>query len=234
EPRLLSAVATAGVIDTPTTLPVPAEGLLVSALAIDEDGAWFSTLDLIGRGHLWRAPLVGEGSDTVVVDSAAAVDVGSFDAIVSATEVHAGFRFVLASGGVMWRVPVDDAASTTTALGWQRVPQLPLRCLLHVDGDPDGLWACGGEPTGAWFLRSVDGETWTPVLPFSDVADHLCPSGTPAAAACAYRFEVPTPPVDEPTTPLPPPSTPSPSSSSCGEGSAALLLGAVVLRRRRR
>ena len=227
--RLLTTTAAT----TLTTLPVPGDSQLAIALTIeagttDEDrDLWFSTLDRIGRGHLWRAAIGANGD----VDSAAAVEVGAFDGLVTATATHAGFRFVLAAGGILFRAPLISVVDTATV--WQRVPQPPLRCLQHVDND-QGVWACGAASTGAWFVRSVDGESWAPVLPFSQVIDHRCPSTTPAAAACAYRFEVPTPPPDE--TPPEVKTRPAETTSSCGGGGggSAAMFGLLVLRRRRR
>jgi len=202
---------------TPLPLPETITAQLAIALSIDDDGVWFSTLDLIGRGHLWRTAIV-EG----VIDIAAAVEVGAFDGLVTATSTTDAYRFVLAAGGLLQRAPRADPTT------WSRTAEAPLSCLQHVPGD-DRLWACGGQPTGAWFQHTLDGETWTPVLPFVDVVDHACPSTTPASAACAYRFEVPTPPPD--TSP-PPSAPPAETPSSCGGGSGVALVGLLLLRRR--
>ena len=207
---------------TPLAVSLTVTAQLAIALAIDDDGVWFSTLDLIGRGHLWRTAFVDS-----VIDAAGAVEVGSFDGLVTATNTTGAYRFVLAAGGLLQRAPSADPTT------WSRTAQAPLSCLLHVPGD-DRLWACGGQSTGAWFQHTLDGETWTPVLPFVDVTDHACPSTTPGAAACAYRFEVPTPPPDTPDTPDTPPPPAPPATSSCGASSGAAFVVLLLSRLRRR
>lgn len=176
---------------TALTGPALDGALLVRALAIDDDAVWFSTLDGIGRGHLFVAPRAG-GDVVLDVLLGEAVEVGAFDGLVKATASIAGVRFATAAGSVLFSVADDGAAIGPTT--WRRSTDGPLECLRRVDGD-DGLWGCGRQTSGTWFKRTVDGVTWTAALPFDTVADRECPATTPAAEACAYRFA---PPVEEP------------------------------------
>jgi hypothetical protein len=155
---------------------------LTRALAIDDHGLWFSTLDRLGRGHLFVAAVDD-------LDGAAAVEVGSFDGIVGATDAVAGHRFVTAAGGVVFRAP--DSGVAITPGQWQRTTDGPLECLRRVPGD-EGLWGCGRQSNGAWFVRTLDGVSWAPVFPFDEVTSRRCPDTTPGSQACAYRF-VPAP-----------------------------------------
>lgn len=208
--------------------PLLNDATLVRALAVDDDAVWFSTLDGIGRGHLWRVPRAVD----VVLDLATAVEVGVFDGLVRATGAIAGRRFAIAAGGVLHAVD-DVAGSGIDPAAWQRTTEGPLSCLTRVAGD-DRLWGCGTQVTGTWFKASRDGVVWEPVLPFDDVVDRVCPNETPADALCAYRFEPPTPeaPVDDPVVPP----TTDDDGGHCSQGDPGLAaLGALlVLVRRRR
>jgi hypothetical protein len=158
---------------------------LARALAIDDNGLWFSTLDRLGRGHLWVAALDDP-------DGAGAVEVGSFDGIVGSTATVAGLRFVTAAGGVVWRA--ENGGAAITPAQWQRTTDGPLECLRRVSGD-EGLWGCGRHMNGAWFVRTLDGVNWAPVFAFDEVASRRCPETTPGGQACAYRFAPP--PIDD-------------------------------------
>ncbi|MDP2343147.1 MAG: hypothetical protein Q8O67_19475 [Deltaproteobacteria bacterium] len=218
-PLLLSSGASsaAGLV----ALPVPAGAQLVRALVVDDEGLWFSTLDGIGRGHLFRAALDG---------LSAPVEVGSFDGIVTATAGFAGQRFAVAAGGVLHRAPPGEPRV------FARTTEGPLTCLVRVDGD-DRLWGCGAQPNGAWFKATSDGEAWADVLRFDEVGEHACPSTTPAAAACAYRFALPPGPADpDPVTDEPRPDRPT---CACTQGSAAdsvvvVVVVVLAIHRRRR
>jgi hypothetical protein len=235
-----------------TLLPVSGAALdgaqLVRALAVEGDvagvagvaggEAWFSTLDAIGRGHLHRV-LVTAG---VMAD---AVEVGSFDGLVKATGSVAGFRFVIAAGGVVFRALatdlVSDGSDVVDLAVWGRSAAGPLQCLLRLPGDAR-LWGCGDQSAATWFKATVDGDTWQDELPMQQVSELACPESSPGAQACAYRFADPA--ADPPSSSSPPPAPAAPSSS-CNQAAAdpiALMLASVALgwsagrrhRRRRR
>jgi len=203
---------------------------LVRALAVDDDAVWFSTLDGIGRGHLFVAP---RGDDDAL-QLADAVEVGAFDGLVRATAAIAGVRFATAAGSVLFSVA--DAGAAIDPSAWQRSPDGPLECLRRVSGD-DGLWGCGRQTSGTWFKRTVDGVTWTAALPFSAVGERQCPATTPGSEACAYRFESPVDPGADPddddTDDARPEDDGAPSCGQAGGLPAAVAM-AVLLRRRRR
>ncbi len=231
-PLLWTASST---VDGHNTDPVPIavddDAQLVIALAIDDEGLWFSTLDLIGRGHLWRVAI---DDSRIEVDGAglAGTEVGSFDGIVRATGRAGGHRFVIAAGGVLHRAPAADLGVFT------RTTDGPLQCLLTVPGD-ERLWGCGTQPAGTFFRATNDGETWVDVLPFDTVEELACPSGTPAAAACAYRFDIEVPEPSQPPPPVSlPPEGPGPG---CGQMGAdqyiagyVTVAAVIALRTRRR
>jgi hypothetical protein len=209
-------------------VPVPVGPLdgaqLVRALTVDDDALWFSTLDQIGRGHLFRMPVTTAGAD-----DGAAVEVGSFDGLVKAAASVAGFRFVIAAGGLLFRARATDLEAPVVEQSvWTRTVDGPLQCLQRVAGDAR-LWGCATPTAGTWFKATVDGETWQDMLAVDDVAEHACPSETPGAALCAYQVtELPAD--DEPADPTPPP------APSCGQtaGDAHglfVVVGAVLLGR---
>jgi MYXO-CTERM domain-containing protein len=212
------------------TAPALDGAQLARALAVDDDAVWFSTLDGIGRGHLFVAPRRDGG---VAINDA--VEVGAFDGLVRATASVAGVRFATAAGSVLFSVADDGAA--TDPDGWLRSSDGPLECLRRVDGD-DGLWGCGRQSSGAWFKRTVDGVTWTAVLPFDTVADRRCPTTTPAAEACAYRFAPPVEDRDDDPAPADDGDATGDDGPSCQQVGmawpAALLLLLLPGRRRRR
>jgi hypothetical protein len=232
-PLLWTALSTPGHNTDPIPITVDDDAQLAIALAIDDDGLWFSTLDRIGRGHLWRVAIDDAGIEGDGAGLAGA-EVGSFDGVVRATGRVGGHRFVIAAGDVLHRAPAADLGVFT------RTTDGPLRCLLTVPGD-DRLWGCGTQPAGTFFRATNDGETWVDVLPFDTVEELACPSGTPAAAACAYRFDIEDP--EPPQPPAPPPvSLPSQGPGpGCGQiGADQYLAGhiaaaaVIALRTRRR
>jgi hypothetical protein len=212
--------------------PVDAPALdgaqLVRVLAVDDDAVWFSTLDGIGRGHLFIAPRAGAD-----VSLSEAVEVGAFDGLVKATASIAGVRFATAAGSVLFSVTDDGTAIDPSA--WRRSTDGPLECLRRVDGD-DGLWGCGRQTSGTWFKRTVDGVTWTAALPFDAVGERQCPATTPASEACAYRF---LPPVEAPDDTddddVPAVGTDDgDDAASCGQAGGPWTVALLALWRRRR
>lgn len=201
--------------DAASLAPLPGPFLndarLARALTVDADALWCSTLDGIGRGHLWRIPRV---DGVPVVDEA--VDVGAFDGLVRATGIAGGRRFAIAASGILFRV-VDDGAAIDPA-GWVRTTEGPLACLRRVVGD-DRLWGCGTQLDEVWFKATRDGVTWDTVLPFDGVTDRVCPAETPAAAACAHRFAPPADDIPAGETPDTPATATQPS---CAAGGAPL------------
>jgi hypothetical protein len=211
----------------PTDARPFADTQLVRSLAVDDAALWFSTLDRIGRGHLFRIPAaeIGEGDVADAVDGA--VEVGSFDGVIKAAADIAGFRFVIAAGGVVFRARATDLeAAVVEQSVWTRTVHGPLQCLRQVPGD-ERLWGCATRTAGTWFRATADGETWQDMLPFAEVAEHACPSDTPGAELCAYALP-------EPSTE---PAVTSPQAPSCretGGGTHSLLLvvAAVLVRGR--
>lgn len=221
----------------PTDARPLADAQLVRSLAVDDDALWFSTLDRIGRGHLFRVPVVDNGDveGAAAVDGAVdgAVEVGSFDGLIKAAAEVAGFRFVIAAGGVVFRARATDLeAAVVEQSVWTRTVHGPLQCLQQVPGD-ERLWGCATRTAGTWFKATADGDTWQDMLLFADVAEHACPSETPGAALCAYAL--PEPPSDPAVTPPPAPSCrESGAAHSVFFGVALLLLRRRGQRRRRR
>ena len=211
-------------------VPVPVGPLdgaqLVRAIAVDDDALWFSTLDQIGRGHLFRAPVTTDGAAIEV--GGTAVEVGSFDGLVKAAASVAGFRFVIAAGGLLFRARATDLeAPVVDQSVWTRTVDGPLQCLRQVPGD-DRLWGCATPRAGTWFKATADGETWQDMLPVDDVADHACPSETPGAGLCAYQLAEP-PAEDEPADPTP---APAPSCGQTAGDAHGLFVVVAVLRSR--
>ena len=234
-PLLLWGMSSSSSSSSSSLLPVGGAALdgaqLVRALAVDGDVAgvaggevWFSTLDSIGRGHLHRV-LVTAG---VMAD---AVEVGSFDGLVKATGSVAGFRFVIAAGGVVFRALatdlVSDGSDVVDLAVWGRSAAGPLQCLLRLPGDAR-LWGCGDVAAGTWFKATVDGDTWQDELPMQQVRELACPESSPGAQACAYRFADPV--ADPPSSsPSPAPAAPSASCNQAAADPFALMLAAVAL-----
>jgi hypothetical protein len=220
EPLLLLGTSS-GLLPAPVG---PLEGAqLVRALAVDDDALWFSTLDQIGRGHVFRVPVTTDG---------AAVEVGSFDGLVKAAASVAGFRFVIAAGGLLFRARATDLeAPVVDQSVWTRTVDGPLQCLHRVAGD-ERLWGCATPTAGTWFKATTDGETWQDMLPVDDVGEHVCPSQTPGAELCAYQLVEPGTDDADDEAPAPP------SSSSCsqsdGHPDVSVLVAVGVLSRRRR
>jgi MYXO-CTERM domain-containing protein len=205
---------------------------LVRVLAVDDDAVWFSTLDGIGRGHLFIAPRAG-GDVAPDVLLGEAVEVGAFDGLVKATAGIAGVRFATAAGSVLFSTA--DAGTAIDPGGWQRSTDGPLECLRRVHGD-DGLWGCGRQTSGTWFKRTVDGITWTAALPFASVGERRCPATTPGSEACAYRFEPPGDDGDDGDDNADDDVAPNGDDDgpSCGQAGAPWAAVLLILRRRRR
>lgn len=201
---------------------------LARALAVDDDAVWFSTLDGIGRGHLFIAPH-RDGR----VGMTEAVEVGAFDGLVKATASVGGVRFATAAGSVLFSTA--DIGAAIEPGSWQRSTEGPLECLRRVDGD-DGLWGCGRQSSGTWFKRTVDGITWTAVLPFDTVSDRQCPATTPGSEACAYRFAPPVEDRDDEPAPADDADATGDDGPSCQQADMAWPAALLLLpgRRRRR
>jgi len=237
-PLLLTGTTSSSLAVVPSSADPFAGAQLVRALAVDDDALWFSTLDQIGRGHLFRGAVVVNGEGAVDVDVANAVEVGSFDGIVKAAASVAGVRLVIAAGGLVFRARATDLEGAVVAPSvWTRTVDGPLQCLQRVAGD-ERLWGCATPTAGTWFKATADGETWQDMLPVDEVAEYACPSGTPGAELCAYQVaEESEPPTDDEPSVTPPP------APSCGQTThdlnglfavVALLLGRLPPGRWRR
>jgi hypothetical protein len=160
---------------------------LVRVLEVNNGRLFFSTLDRIGRGHLFTAAVAdvvaAAGDDNAAV---AAVELGAFDGLVNASVVYAGHRYVSAGTGVVFRAPiVDEKDPNSVGVGaFERVDSPIVACLIARD---DAIFGCTTNAEG-YFVRSTDGVTFEPFLHRDDVTDHACPADSGAAAACAYRF----------------------------------------------
>jgi hypothetical protein len=173
-----------GLLEEATVGAALDDAQLARVLTVD-DGAdlWFSTLDGVGRGHLWRAPL-----EAVVAGTAAPVRAGSFDGLVADTVTFGGAQLAIAGSGQLSTAPIDAARAGDAR--FTRVPMAPIACL-ELDGER--LRACGGQTSPGWFLASTDGLTFDAAVAFDAVSDLSCPVGTPGSVACAYRFADPAP-----------------------------------------
>jgi hypothetical protein len=222
QPVLLTGTSSLTAVPADTT-PF-ADAQLVRSLAVDDTALWFATLDRIGRGHLFRVP----AAENAEVGLAAAVEVGSFDGLIKAAAEVAGFRFVIAAGGVVFRARATDLEAPVVEQSvWTRTTHGPLQCLRQVPGD-ERLWGCATRTAGTWFRATADGETWQDMLPFAEVAEHACPSETPGASLCAFALPEPS---MEPT--VTPPQAPSCRATSGEVHSLFLVVAAVLLGRSR-
>lgn len=163
--------------------PILDDALLARVLDVDDDAVFFSVLDGIGRGHLYRlarAP-TGTSEDLVLLASA--------DGVIASSVATSTARFFLA-GTVTFVLPGGAAAATPA-----RLDAPPLRCLI---ADGDALLGCGQPNSGGYFVRiDVDEAGATravqPLLPFAAVTPRTCPAGTPGEVRCRVAPTTPPP-----------------------------------------
>ncbi len=203
-----------------------AEAQIVRVLEVGDGALSFSTLDRLGRGHLFVAAV----SDVINAAAAdvSATEIGSFDGLVTATARFREKRFVTSGGGIVHNadVAVDGSVGAFT-----RLPMAPLRCLQVHD---QVLIGCS-QNSDSWFVSSNDGVSFAPLLPRADVVDFACAEGSVAADACAYRFAVdPVDPVDDDDDTDDDDDVASCASAADVRSVAAFAIVAVVGRRRRR
>lgn len=203
-----------------------AEAQIVRVLEVGDGVLSFSTLDRLGRGHLFVAAV----SDVINAAAAdvSATEIGSFDGLVTATARFREKRFVTSGGGIVHNadVAVDGSVGAFT-----RLPMAPLRCLQVHD---QVLIGCS-QNADSWFVSSNDGVSFAPLLPRADVVDFACAEGSVAADACAYRFAVdPVDPVDDDDDTDDDDDVASCASAADVSSVAAFAIVAVVGRRRRR
>jgi hypothetical protein len=173
-----------------------ATGVTPALLASDDAGVswapvpvdWGGASDALLLGHdatgdallagVRDAPAGGDrGGRLVAIDPAtgAVHDLAAFPGQPTAHARLGADHFVALDRRELWRARADGA--------YTLVPDGPPRCLV-ADPAHGALWACAHLRHGANLLVTRDGDTWTPALPFTDLAPRACAPGTPGATAC--------------------------------------------------
>lgn len=122
----------------------------------------------------------------LALDGSSIESLGEFDGVVTDFVSFAGRWLVIEDRARLLARAYEDTAFTEV--------DGPVRCLVTVPRDPR-LWGCvdeierqnGAEERDGHFLVSEDGVTWSSALPFDEVKERLCPTGTPGNDACTFR-----------------------------------------------